>query len=65
MYFLGNGHRTRKLEIEFNALKVQSKRGRNNNMSKEVDTMMGTPTDRAYLSQWELTDSRLIARKQA
>lgn len=56
---------TRKLEIEFNALKVQSKRGRNNNMSKEVDTMMGTPTDRAYLSQWELTDSRLIARKQA
>lgn len=56
---------TRKLEIEFNALKVQSKRGKNSNMSKEVDTMMGTPTDRDYLSQWELTDSRLIARKQA
>ena len=30
--------------------KVQMKSGRNENMSKEIKTMMGTPTETTYLS---------------
>ena len=33
----------------------QFKRGRSDNMSKGVKTMMGTPTETADLSKWELT----------
>ena len=47
------------------ALKVQLKSGRNENMSKRVEIMMGTPTEIVYLSLLEQANYSQIGKEQA